>query len=206
MPVTDHHTLRSAPVPNALWGHAPSTATLLVTLVAALIVFVFGVGAGLRLNQGELATLKLQNAATQAQVQRRALAAEAAAKLAGQTTQEELATTLAANELLKQEKTHALALATTGRTCFGSATLRVLNGAPGLHVAGLPAPTASADAQDGAAPPDPDPLNTLATDADMARWAITAGSQFEACRARLGGLIDYIQTTTADAAAQAAAP
>ncbi len=206
MPATDHHTLRNAPVPNALWGHAPSTATLLLTLVAALIDFVFGFGAGMRWSQGELAALKLQNATTQAQVQRRALAAEAAARLAAQTAQEELAQTLAANALLKQEKTHALALATTGRTCFGSATLRVLNGAPGLHVTGLPAPAASAAAQDGAAAADPDPINTLATDADMAHWAIAAGSQFEECRARLGGLIDYIQTTTASAAAQAAAP
>lgn len=83
---------------------------------------------------------------------------------------------------LRKERDDALQLATTGRVCLDADSLRVLDGAPGLAVA-LPTAPGGATAADGA----------VATDTDIARWALDAGEQYEECRQRLDTLIDWHQ-------------
>lgn len=116
-----------------------------------------------------------------------------------------------------KERDEALHKATSGRACLGSAALRVLHGAPGVRVAALPTPAAGpaaahgpAAADTGATPaagPDPDPGPELeTTDTQLGAWVLTAGAQYETCRARLDALIDYaLGTAPAHAAAHGAA-
>lgn len=117
----------------------------------------------------------------------------------------QLAQALASNSQLSQEKTHALRLAATGRVCLSERALSVLNGSPGLSVAGfdgVPAPEPAAAAPHGASAPNSDPAavtgtapagaaELFASDEDIGSWAIGAGAQFEQCRARLDALIDW---------------
>jgi hypothetical protein len=113
---------------------------------------------------------------------------------------------------LTQERDDAIARATTGRACLGSRALRVLDGAPGLRVAVVPAAAASAAAAHAAAAADPGAagadadassiagpglrasgvgLEPVSDDTAIARWILHAGAQYETCRARLHALIDY---------------
>jgi len=121
----------------------------------------------------------------------------------------QLAQVLASNSQLSQEKTHALRLAATGRVCLSERALSVLNGSPGLRVAGLDrVPTAqpAAAAAGGATAADSDPPTAtgaperIATDEDIGTWSIGAGAQYETCRARLDALIDWHTTPTTGAA------
>jgi hypothetical protein len=119
-----------------------------------------------------------------------------------------LAETITQTTTLQQEKTHALRLAATGRVCLSERALSVLNGSPGLSVAGLdavPSTESAAAAADAAAASHSDPAHTpgapgrVATDEDIGAWSIGAGAQYETCRARLDALIDW-HTTTPEAA------
>lgn len=116
----------------------------------------------------------------------------------GNSLATQLAATLITNDQLALEKTHALSRVATGRTCFSGPVLRVLNGSPGLRVAGLdglPAPQPAAAAAGATAATDPDPAEAegerIASDADIGTWAIRAGAQYETCRVRLDALIDW---------------
>lgn len=82
---------------------------------------------------------------------------------------------------LKKDKLHAVTQVTTGRACLRGDALRLLDGAPGLRVDGLPPATGGALAADGA----------IATDTDITGWAIDSGAQYEVCRTRLNALIDW---------------
>jgi prophage endopeptidase len=82
---------------------------------------------------------------------------------------------------LKTEARRAIPQVTTGRPCLGPAALRVLDGAPGLDVAGLPPAAGGAAAEGG----------PVATDTDIAGWAVDAGAAYEVCRARFDALIDW---------------
>lgn len=110
------------------------------------------------------------------------------AQQTGEAASQRLAAALTANAQLTQEKRHALKAATDGRACLSERALRVLNGAPGLTVAapaaGVPAPPGQPAAASGA----------VATDTDVASWALGAGQQYEACRQQLGELITWINT------------
>lgn len=127
--------------------------------------------------------------------QAQALSDSLAARLA--QAEKDLATTA-------KERDEALTKATTGRVCFGSAALRVLNGAPGIRVAAVPAPAPGAAAAHGPAAADTggqpglsagigtdDGAGSVATDTGVSRWVAAAGAQYETCRARLDALIDY---------------
>jgi hypothetical protein len=85
------------------------------------------------------------------------------------------------NNRLSQEKTRAFQNQSTGRACLSLDALRLLNDAPGLSVAGLPATTSSA-----ATASEP-----VATDTDLGTWAIAAGAQYQACSHQLSALIDW---------------
>jgi prophage endopeptidase len=82
---------------------------------------------------------------------------------------------------LTMEARRAIPQVTTGRPCLGPAALRVLDSAPGLDVAGLPPAAGGAAAEGG----------PIATDTDIAGWAVDAGAAYEVCRARFGALIDW---------------
>lgn len=125
----------------------------------------------------------------------------------------DLLATLAANDQLTQEKTHALQTSTAGRACLSDRALRVLHGAPGVRVAGAPgvppprpgaaaagaaaaaAANQASPARPGAAQPAEPAAERVATDTDVAVWIATAGQQHEACRARLNALIAWHEKT-----------
>jgi hypothetical protein len=87
-----------------------------------------------------------------------------------------------ANAQLQKDKADALRKTTTGNTCFGASTLRVLNRtADPANAPHLPAPTTGP-----AAAGDP-----IATDTDVATWVSGAQAQHEQCRQRLDALIDF---------------
>lgn len=102
------------------------------------------------------------------------------AQTRGDALTRQLAAATRAASRLRKERDDALQTATTGRVCLDAAALRVLDGAPGLAVA-LPTAAGGAAAADGA----------VATDTDVARWALGAGEQYEECRRRLDALIDF---------------
>jgi hypothetical protein len=89
---------------------------------------------------------------------------------------------LGAARQLQQGLDDAIARTTDGRACLREPALRLLDGAPGLHVAGLPTPGRGAAGADAA---------RVATDTDLGRWAAATGRQYDECRRRLDALIDW---------------
>lgn len=153
-----------------------------VMLLMAVAVFSAGVGAKLTdWRKGvEIAGLHQAAAQREAQLAEHASRSVLDAQARGDVLTRQLSAATRAASRLRKERDHALQLATTGRACLDGAALRVLDGAPGLRV-DLPAATGGAAGADGA----------VATDTDLARWALDAGEQYEACRGRLGALIDF---------------
>ncbi|MGQ0711622.1 MAG: hypothetical protein ACT4NV_17960 [Rhodoferax sp.] len=127
----------------------------------------------------------------QASAQRAAKEALQAAQQRGDTLSRQLLAREGQIDQLKKEKAHAIALATTGRTCFSGPALRLLDQAPGLAISGLPAPASSSAAADGAAGADADDSERRSTDTQVAQWAADAAGQYEVCRARLNALIEW---------------
>lgn len=117
--------------------------------------------------------------------------AYAKALLSAQQRGDRLTTQLAQGQRqidqLQKDRRDAIAHATTGRTCLDGAALRVLHGAPGLRVAGFPEAASGAAAADAGTAAD----TNHTSDADIGRWAIDAGAQYEQCRQRLDALIDW---------------
>ena len=156
----------------------------------------------------DLATLKQTHTESLRLTQQAAAKRLQDAQQRSDTLSTALAETITQTTTLQQEKTHDLHLAATGRVCLSERALSVLNGSPGLRVAGLDGvPTAqpglvAAGATTG---PDTHTANTpgtpglIATDADIGAWSIGAGAAYETCRARLDALIDW-HTTTPEAA------
>lgn len=161
------------------------------------------------------APLRMENAdlrEAHAEATRRAALAAATRLQAAQQRSDALAAdllaTLATNAQLTEEKTHALQTATAGRACLSDRALRVLHGAPGITVAGAGMPptqpgTAAAGAPPAASADPASPAGTgagqpahaaaelAATDTEVAVWIATAGNLYQACRARLDGLIAW---------------
>lgn len=98
---------------------------------------------------------------------------------------------------LQEELDEQIAVATQGRACLDAAALRVLDRAPGIAAPRLPAAAGRAVAAGGAdAAADPARAAgggdaSVATDTDVARWALDAGRQYDECARRLGALIDW---------------
>jgi len=128
-----------------------------------------------------------------------------AAQELGDVLGDQLAQALDSNDQLTLEKTHALSLVATGRTCLSGRVLGVLDGAPGIRLgraANLPATEPGADAAHATTAANPNPATSEggrddadleATDADVGGWVISAGAQYEECRQRLNALIDWNQ-------------
>lgn len=82
----------------------------------------------------------------------------------------------------KMEIQREIKLNTTGRACLNSRTVRLLNDqAAGSQPASLSTPS-NGPAADS---------TSVATDTDVARWANTAITQYNICRARLNALIAW---------------
>lgn len=151
---------------------------------AALVGLAIGAVTGLQLNnaplQKELAACqaesssRIQQSQTAARVRLEdALRAHDAATKTLQTSRQRLAAQL--------EKTrHDLQNTTTSRACLGADAISVLQRSPAFAPvdAALPTP-AQQPAGAGSA---------IATDTDIAGWAATAASQFDACRARISAI------------------
>lgn len=115
-----------------------------------------------------------------------------------------------------EDRRHALqTVATTGRDCLRSDALRVLDGAPGLWVSSdtMPAWASGAAAGPAAAhaPAATDPglhpaEGLTASDRQVGDWILTAGSQYQECRARLDALIGYVQQADAGTDLEPRAP
>lgn len=128
----------------------------------------------------KIAALKQDHAEQSARAQADALQRLVAANAHADQLTTRLQRQTAHVDQLTKDKAHALNSLTTGRTCLGADTVRVLNNAA-AGTADVPAP-ATGPAAAGAA---------VATDTDVAGWINTAQQQHEQCRARLQALIDY---------------
>lgn len=158
-------------------------------LLAVSFVLGTGVGAGVGgyLGRAPLLMQLAQERQVQAEHQRQQAEQQASVLLQAQRQGQALGQELAAQQRqLQQRKTesrYAVPQATTGRTCLDSAALRLLDSAPGLRIAAGHLSPASSDAvaTDGA----------IATDTDMAYWAIDSAAQYETCRSRLDALVHW---------------
>lgn len=128
----------------------------------------------------EIADLRADAARREAQIAEQASRALLEAQTRGDALSRQLMAAARAASRLRKERDDAVRTATTGRVCLDADALRVLDGAPGLAVA-LPTAASGTAGADGA----------IATDTDLARWALAAGEQYEACRGRLGALIEF---------------
>jgi hypothetical protein len=142
----------------------------------------------------QLAKQAAAYAADKPQAATQAVYALQAAQDRGDALSTTLGATLQEIDQLTTEKHHALAQlskATTGRPCLGGDALRLLDGAPGLRVAGLP--QAAASAPGAGEPPGTAGGDSTwySTDTQITGWAIDAGAAFETCRARLDALIAW---------------
>ncbi|MBB5204436.1 hypothetical protein HNQ51_001750 [Inhella inkyongensis] len=90
-----------------------------------------------------------------------------------------------------KERSDAMVHFTRGSPCLGDDALRLLDGAPGLRVARVPAPAQAAAGADA-------PTATAASDRDLAGWALDVGQQYEACRQRIDALRAWHDNTRAD--------
>lgn len=131
----------------------------------------------------ELADLRTTHAETARLAARSAANTLQQAQQRGDVLADALAQRQVQIDKISREKRDAINRLTTGRVCFSSAAVRVLNDDPadyGAAPAVSPA-TSGPDAADGAA----------ATDADIGQWVITARAQYATCRQRLDALIDW---------------
>ena len=157
----------------------PGPLNVIAVPLLALGLVIGGWG-GWTLGRARLQTEQAQQAEQAAE---RAATALAAAQARGDALSSALSERQDQIDRLTKEKRDAVAPATTGRTCLEPAALRMLDGAAGLQVARLPE-----------APRDPAAAGAaIATDTDVARWALDAGAQHEQCRARLDALIAWHQ-------------
>lgn len=151
-----------------------------------------GVGAGVGVTSwglsghytAKIATLKQSHAEQAARDQADALARQLQAQQRGDQLTARLQTQEQATAQLQKDKADDLRKTTTGSTCFGADTVRVLNRTTDTtNAAHLPTPTTGP-----AAAGDP-----VATDTDVAAWVADAQTRHEQCRQRLDALIDFHQ-------------
>lgn len=105
----------------------------------------------------------------------------------GQKIESRLNDVLVANARLKKEKADEVNHYTLGQPCLRGPALRLLSGSPGLSVGALdsqlPSTAGEPDAEAG----------SVATDTDVAGWAIETGERYEACRKQLDALIGWVE-------------
>lgn len=182
------------------WGlrHAWTVVAIVVPVLALLIGLIAGALVARHYTQAPLRAQLAELRQANAQAQTKALQDQALRIQQAQARTDDLAqklgTALQLNDQLTQEKTDAIKSATVGRACLSDRALRVLNGSPGIRVAGLdgmPPTGPRADAASAPTATDPDTAGLIVTDTGIATWSVTAGKQYEACRLRLDALIDW---------------
>lgn len=182
------------------WGlrHAWTFVAIVVPVLALLIGLIAGALVARHYTQAPLRAQLAELRQANAQALTKALRDQALRIQQAQARTDDLAqklgTALQLNDQLTQEKTDALKSATVGRACLSDRALRVLNGSPGIRVAGLdgmPPTGPRADAASAPTATDPDTADLIVTDTGIATWSVTAGKQYEACRLRLDALIDW---------------
>jgi hypothetical protein len=130
----------------------------------------------------KIAALKQTHAEKAARDQADALERQLQAQQRGDELTTRLQVQERANAQLQKDKADAIRKTTTGNTCFGASTVRVLNRTTDpANTTHLPAPTTGL-----AAAGEP-----IATDTDVAAWVNGAQTQYEQCRQRLDALIDF---------------
>jgi len=169
---------------------APRAGLLFLAACAAAIT---GAAVMHQIDRVEIAHLHQAAAERERELATRALRVHEQADDAAALAQAAYDSASLAIDQLMQERDHAITAAATGRACLGSRVLRVLDGAPGVSVAGLPSAASGAADAAAAASTDPDQADgdQIATDADVAAWAVAAGGQYEQCRARIVALNSY---------------
>ena len=156
-----------------------------VNLLLLLAVACLGAAGGYRMGQAplqvELANLRTQHAETE-RLRSSAVAREL------QTAQERghnLSTQLAQRQqtitTLERKRHVALQPYLSGRPCFDSRAVGVLNNDTDSATSGMPQTTRASDATDGA----------FATDTDVGSWITHAKAAYADCTARLDALIDW---------------
>lgn len=182
------------------WGlrHAWTVVAIVVPVLALLIGLIAGALVARHYTQAPLRAQLAELRQANAQAQTKALQDQALRIQQAQARTDDLAqklgTALQLNDQLTQEKTDAIKSATVGRACLSDRALRVLNGSPGIRVAGLdgmPPTGPRADAASAPTATNPDTAGLIVTDTGIATWSVTAGKQYEACRLRLNALIDW---------------
>ncbi|WP_231409651.1 hypothetical protein [Ralstonia solanacearum] len=130
----------------------------------------------------EIADMKAMQATALAKAERTARERLEAEQKRGDDLSEKLLSTEAQLTQKTKEVSDALSRLTTGRKCLDAPVVRVLNGTNnGAPADNVRTATGTPDAADGPA----------ATDTDVAGWINHAKGEYEKCRARLGGLIDF---------------
>lgn len=185
------------------WGlrHAWAVVAIVIPVLALLIGAVSGAVVARHYTQAQLGTVIANLNQDKAEARTKALESQAARLKAAEERSNQLAgqlsVALLANSQLTTEKTDALKSATAGRACLSDRAVRVLNGSPGIRVAGLdgvPTTRSGTDAASSATATDPDSAGLIVTDTGIATWAALAGQQYESCRLRLDRLIDWHET------------
>ena len=137
--------------------------------------------------RAELADLNVKHSGELAQVRAAALTRLQTAQARSDALQIALGDTEQRLSATQKDTQREIERNTTGRACLNGRTVGLLNRAAADRTATLPAPGSEPVAEDAAAAADTE----VATDTDVATWANQAIEQYNACRARLGALIDW---------------
>ncbi len=159
-----------------------AVAFLVCTLLAAIAGWQTGREQGQDRSTAAIATLKADQATQERQAAQAALDRLQQAQARGDALQARLAAEETNRQTQAQEHAREIKRLTTGRPCLNAGTVRLLNEpAIGLRASTLPTTASGAAAADAAA----------ASDTDVAGWIDDAQRQYDACRDRLGALIDW---------------
>ena len=154
---------------------------VLACLISAALGAAGGFWAGDAMTSAELARLRATYATEKQTAERQAQEKLIAAQARGDALTTDLLAAKAQADAYQEQLHAALARQTTGRACLGGGALRLLDRSTGLRP-DLPSPAgvpAAADAGD------------VATDTQVARWAVDAYHQYAECARRLDALIRF---------------
>ena len=139
-------------------------------------------------HEAAISTLQATYAKQQARAAADTIARLQAAQSKADALTRQLQSKASANAATTQKANHEITRHTVGRICLSSGAVSVLNSAISADASPhLPASTTGALRAGAATPAD----TNIATDTNVASWAVTARSMYATCRDRLDALIDY---------------
>lgn len=157
-----------------------SAALVLPAVVYALTAAVSG-WIGYRIGADEVEALRAAHARSLFAASEHAHRQLLDATARGDALTRRLALATTADNKTTQDKHREVSAVTSGRACLGDPALRLLDGAPGLSVR-MPAAASGAATASG---------QHVATDTQLAAWALDAGAQYADCARRLSALIAW---------------